>query len=367
RSGASRVTRAADLTRQILAFSRRQALRPEVVTLNNVVSGIERLLRRTLGEDVHLVTRLAPDLAMAEVDVSQMENVVMNLALNARDAMPHGGELTVETANAQLSQEYCRAHPGTSPGRWVTLAVSDTGVGMDDVTMARIFEPFFTTKERGRGTGLGLATVYGIVKQSGGNITVQSTPGQGTKFTVFLPCAEKAPEKLSEAPGEAEGTRGGESILVVEDEPAVARLIRQALERSGFTVLAAGTGDEGLLHLNGGHSRVDLLLTDIVLPGTLQGHQLGQRAIELRPALPIIYMSGYTGDAVMQGGGVDGRVNYIQKPFTPESLVRMVREVLDSRKGRRAAGCRAAEGPAAAGRAAGGPTAAGAAAGDRRP
>ena len=321
--------RASALTRQILAFSRRQALQPEVLSLNNTLASIERLLARTLGEDISLVTLLHTELGLVEVDAHQFEQVLFNLALNARDAMPTGGKLTVETANVEVDEDYCRSHAGIEPGGYVMLAVSDTGVGMDEETKSHVFEHFFTTKEPGRGTGLGLATVYGIVKQSGGGVFVSSDLGKGTTFKIYLPRIDKPGVKRIVAARTSPSVAGGETILVVEDEAAVRNLVGRILGRLGYTILAAASGDEGLAVLETADPPVDLLLTDVVLPGSLQWNELSQAALALHPHLPVLYMSGYT-RAIVHSGRLDEGVNYIEKPFTPEGLANRVRQVLDS-------------------------------------
>ena len=321
--------RASALTRQILAFSRRQTLRPEVLSINAEVENMGRMLRRTLGEDIDLVTHLHPDLGLVKVDEAQLGQVLMNLALNARDAMPGGGRLTLETTNVDLGSEYCQVHPETAPGPFVMLAVSDTGVGMDEEAKSRAFEPFYTTKEPGKGTGLGLATVYGVVKQSGGNIFVYSEPGKGTTFKIYLPRVDGGERGRSRKRPAAGSLAGKETILVVEDEAAVCGLIERILRELGYRVLTSPSGDQALSRLREEDSSIDLLLTDMVLPGGLQGNELSDAARVRWPNLPVIHMSGYTRNAVVHSGGLDGGVNYLEKPFTPEGLARRVREVLD--------------------------------------
>jgi two-component system cell cycle sensor histidine kinase/response regulator CckA len=320
--------RAGSLTRQILAFSRRQTLKPEVVSLNEVVAGTERLLGRTLGEDVNLLTLLRPESGLVEVDVSQIEQVLMNLALNARDSMPDGGRLTIETANVELSEEYCRSHLETFPGPHVMLAVSDTGIGMDDETKSRAFEPFFTTKEPGKGTGLGLSTVYGTVNQSGGSVHVYSEVGKGTTIRIYLPRVDQPKTEHASIPPASSTVRGSETILLVEDEAAVRTLAERILVSLGYQVLEAANGDDALILLRDAPP-VDLLLTDVVLPGNMQGNQLADAARVLRPGLAVVYMSGYTRDAIVHAGRIDAGVNFLEKPFVPEALATMVRVVLD--------------------------------------
>ncbi|OFW59950.1 MAG: hypothetical protein A2133_05250 [Actinobacteria bacterium RBG_16_64_13] len=325
--------RASDLTRQILAFSRRQALQPEVVSLNDVVSGTERLLGRTLGETIELVTLLRPDLGLVEVDRSQFEQVLMNLVVNARDAMPGGGRLTIETANVELDEKSCRAYMGTDPGPYVLLAVSDTGTGMDEDTRSRAFEPFFTTKEPGRGTGLGLSTVYGIVKQSCGSVYVHSELGRGTTLRVYLPRVDQPKKRRATALRASDSVVGNETILLVEDEAAVRELSTRVLTRLGYHVVAAANGDDAIVILENEDHPYDMLLTDVVLPGTMQGNEVARAARLLNPDLPVLYMSGYTRDAIVHAGRLDEGVNYLEKPFTPDRLAQRVREVLDSRHG----------------------------------
>jgi PAS domain S-box-containing protein len=321
--------RAAALTRQILAFSRRQALKPVVVSLNAVLVDMEPLLRRTLGEDIDLVTLLQADLGQTEVDVHQLGQVLLNLAVNARDAMPAGGRLTLKTADLELGEEYCRVNAGVEPGSYVMLLVSDTGVGMDKETQSRMFEPFFTTKAAGAGTGLGLSTVYGIVRQSGGSIDVESEPGSGATFRVYLPrvLAPVAPTPVIAL--SVSSNRGYETILVVEDEDSLRTLVTRILGGLGYTVVTAATAAEALEILGESERAFDLLLTDVVLPGGMQGSDLARRLLSSRPELPVLYMSGYTRDAIVHAGRLDEGVNYLEKPFTPETLARMVRTVLD--------------------------------------
>ncbi|MBC7293175.1 MAG: response regulator, partial [Thermoleophilia bacterium] len=322
--------RASALTRQILAFSRRQALQPEVLSLNTLLLDMERLLRRTLGEDIELITSLAPDLGLVEVDARQFEQVVMNLAVNARDAMPQGGRLTLETSNVELDETYSRTHPVVQPGSYVMLAVSDTGIGMDAEVREHIFEPFFTTKKAGEGTGLGLSTVYGIVKQSGGSIFVYSEPGKGATFKIYLPRVECLPQsEPNHAEEQIQMARGGETVLVVDDEEAVCQLVARVLERLGYEVLTARTGPEALALLADRKQRVDLLLTDVVLGGGMQANDLVREARAARPNLRVLFMSGYTRNAIVHAGRLDPGVNYLEKPFTPEILACRVREVLE--------------------------------------
>ncbi len=321
--------RAADLTRQLLAFSRQQVVAPTVLNPNTVVADMDKLLRRLLGEDVALRTVLAPDLATVKADPSQLEQVLLNLAVNARDAMPNGGKLTIETQNVELDQEYVRGHLAAQPGSYVMLAVSDTGVGMDAATQARIFEPFFTTKERGKGTGLGLATVYGIVKQSGGWIWVYSEPGQGTTFKVYLPRVTEPAAPAAPSPARPVSVRGSETILVVEDEEVIRNLVQKVLKANGYTVLVAGTGSDAE-RVAGAHAGpIHLLMTDVVLPG-LNGREVARRLVAQRAGIRVLFLSGYTDDAIVHHGVLDPGVAFLQKPFSPAVLGRKVREVLDS-------------------------------------
>jgi PAS domain S-box-containing protein len=323
--------RAGALTKQILAFSRRQTLRPRVVALNEILNGIEPMLRRTLGEHIDLASLLHPDLGLVEVDVHQFEQVLLNLALNARDAMPTGGHLTLKTANVELDRESCRTHPGTTPGSYVMLAVSDTGIGMDEHTLEHVFEPFFTTKGVGEGTGLGLATVYGIVKQSKGFVFVYSEPGKGTVFEIYLPrvIEDVAPGKDIFA--ERKPSLANETVMLVEDEAPLRNLIERVLGEAGYTVVSFGSADEAMAVLAQGQDAVDLLLTDIVLPGIRQCNDMVDALKLLRPDVPVLFMSGYPRDAIVHAGRLDEGVNFIEKPFTTEALVSMVRQVLSHR------------------------------------
>jgi CheY-like chemotaxis protein len=320
---------AARLTRQLLAFSRQQVLEPRVLDLNASLASADKLLRRLLGEDIELVTAPAPSLGTVKADPGQLEQVIVNLAVNARDAMPEGGKLTLETANADMDDAYVREHPAAKPGSYVVLAVSDTGVGMDEETQRRIFEPFFTTKEAGKGTGLGLATVYGIVKQSGGFIWVYSEPGHGTTFKIYLPRVEEPVDAETRPVPPLGSLRGTETVLLVEDAAAVRAVIHQTLDRLGYRVLEAPNG-EAALHLATKHrGPIHLLLTDVVMP-ELGGRQLAERLSALRPELRVLYASGYTDDAVVRHGVLKPGIAYLQKPFTPEVLALKVREVLDA-------------------------------------
>jgi two-component system, cell cycle sensor histidine kinase and response regulator CckA len=322
--------RAAMLTRQILAFSRRQELRPEVISLNVVAAEVRPLLDRTLGEHVNLTFEFDAELGMCEVDPNQLASVLMNLAVNARDAMPQGGKLTVATSNIELDEEYCLQHGDCQPGAYVMLAVSDTGMGMDRETQARIFEPFFTTKDPGKGTGLGLSTVHGVVKQSGGHVFVYSELGSGTTFKIYLPRSEREPQPEASAPAVERQACGGETILVVEDEEMLRLVIQHVLEAEGYRVRLAGRGEEALALLGGEHL-VQLLLTDLVLPGTIQGAEVVRRALEIKPGLAVLCMSGYSRNYASGAAMVDPAVSYLEKPFTGAGLIAKVRQVLDGR------------------------------------
>ncbi|HWZ29431.1 MAG TPA: response regulator, partial [Gemmatimonadales bacterium] len=319
---------AASLTKQLLAFSRQQVLQPQVLDINSVVQSTQKLLNRLIGEDVKMMTSLEPDLGVARLDPGQLGQIIMNLAVNARDAMPTGGVLTIETENVEMDLTYVRGHPVAQAGSYVMLAVSDSGIGMDEATKERIFEPFFTTKETGKGTGLGLATVYGIVKQSGGFIWVYSEPGRGTSFKIYFPrITDTAGRSDTPAPAPTPPPRGSETVLIVEDVTAVRGVAREMLERSGYRILEAANGDAALRLAAKHHGPIDLLLTDVVMPG-ISGRQLAEQLVELRPQIRVLYMSGYTDDAVVTHGMLEPGINYLQKPFTLDGLARKVHEVL---------------------------------------
>lgn len=324
----STAQRAAALTQQLLAFSRRQVLQPKVLDLNGIVMNMLTLLQRLIGEDVELAPLLEPGLGRITADPSQIEQVIMNLAVNARDAMVGGGKLTVETANVELDEVAAPLHGGLPPGPYVLLAVSDTGSGMDATTRAHLFEPFFTTKTPGKGTGLGLSTVYGIVTQTRGHIGVYSEPGSGTTFKIYLPRTDAPLEPAGAAPRREAPARGTETVLLVEDEDEVRELARESLEAHGYQVLAARDGAEGIEIAEGLGSRIDLLVTDVVMP-QVGGPDLARRLGAMRPDLKVLYISGYVGGALAGQGGLDAAAALLPKPFSPDALVRKVREVLD--------------------------------------
>ncbi len=321
--------RAAELTRQLLAFGRKQVLQPVIVNLNDSLRAMERMLRRLIGEDVELTLNTDPALGRTRVDPGQLEQIIMNLSLNSRDAMPRGGRLTLETSNVELDESYAAEHPGTSAGPHVMLSVTDTGTGMDPATQARIFEPFFTTKAAGKGTGLGLSTVFGIVQQSGGSIWVSSDPGEGTCFKLYFPRVQ-APASATAAPAAKRLAMGTETVLLVEDDESVRKLARTILQRSGYRVLEAEHG-AAAIKLFEANPGIQLLVSDVVMPG-MSGPELAERIRPLRPDMRVIFMSGYTGDAISHHGVLDPGLAFLQKPFTPESLTRKVREVLDAPK-----------------------------------
>ncbi|MBL8719911.1 MAG: response regulator [Myxococcales bacterium] len=323
--------RAADLTRQLLAFSRQQVVSFEVLVFDEVVRNLERMLRRLVGADVQLTTTLGADEAAVFADRGQLEQVVMNLVVNARDALPKGGHLVLETSVCTLDEAYARDHVGVEPGRYLMLAVRDDGVGMDEATQSRIFEPFFTTKGPGKGTGLGLSTVFGIVQQCGGHIWLYSEPDLGTTFKVYLPRATAG--VVATAPPIDPGLRGGtETILVTEDHEQVRAVAREILERAGYQVLSAAGPEEALRLVDEHGGVIDLLLTDVVMPG-MNGRELADRVHARWPALRVLFMSGYTDDVVLRHGALDTRALFIEKPLTADGLLRKVRGALDSGKG----------------------------------
>jgi PAS domain S-box-containing protein len=321
---------AVTLTRRLLAFGRQQVLHPKVVDLCEIVCGMETMLRRLIGEDMEMVTDLAPECGKVLVDAGQMEQVVMNLAVNARDAMAGGGKITIEAREVELSAAYAAEHVGVAAGPHVLLLVNDTGSGMDPATQARVFEPFFTTKDPGKGTGLGLATVFGIVKQSGGTIEITSALGRGTTVSIYLPMADPAAVIAAEEPPPHSLTlQGSETVLLVEDDAQVRVLARTILRKYGYNVLDAQSGGDAFLLCEQYTSPIDLLLTDVVMP-RMSGRQLAERLLEVRPEMKVLYMSGYTDDAVVRNGIFYSKLAFIQKPITPEALARKVRDALDA-------------------------------------
>ena len=320
--------RAAGLTRQLLAFSRRQVLQPRVLDLNAVVTDLSKLLRRLIGEDIQLSTTLARGLGQIKADPGQTEQVIMNLAVNARDAMPRGGQLTIETANVELDENWARSRPYASPGSYVMISVSDTGIGIDDEVKPHIFEPFFTTKEKGKGTGLGLATVYGIVKQTGGNISVYSEPGKGATFKIYFPRIDKRHAADAQILENQIARGGHETILLVEDEASVRKYAKDILQSKGYLVLEAANGQMALDVSRNHQGTIQMMLTDVVMPG-MSGRELADRLSPLRPDMKIIFMSGYTDDAIVRHGILGSGVSFIQKPFSPAVMARKIREVLD--------------------------------------
>jgi two-component system, cell cycle sensor histidine kinase and response regulator CckA len=322
--------RAATLTRQLLTFARKQVIEPQVINLNDLINNMNRLLQRLIGADIDLVTLPAPDLGQVKADPGQIEQVIVNLAVNARDAMPAGGKLTIETRNVLLDDAYAREHVGVAPGSYVLLAISDTGIGMDAETLRRLFEPFFTTKEPGRGTGLGLATCYGIIKQHGGNIWPYSEVGQGSTFRIYLPRVDAPVENNRQLDHSGDLPRGVETVLLAEDEPAVRALAARVLREHGYTVLEANNGDEALrLAQSYEGGPIHLLLTDVVMP-QMSGKVLVERLAGLYPDAKVLFISGYADNAIVHHGRLDEGVEFLHKPFSPSALARKVREVLGS-------------------------------------
>ncbi|MDJ0764448.1 MAG: ATP-binding protein [Myxococcota bacterium] len=320
--------RAKDLTHQLLAFSRKQVLKMQALNINDIVNESKIMLRRLIREDIEISYRLAPDLGTTKADSSQIQQILMNLALNAADSMPNGGKMAVETRDVELDQAYIACRPIAKMGKYVVLLVSDTGVGMDSETLGVIFEPFFTTKEKGQGTGLGLSTVYGIVKQHGGYVWAYSEPGYGTTFKIYLPRIDAAAQTNGLFSREPETAYGTETVLVVEDEEAVRRLICKILDKQGYQVIEADTTDDAVVLAAHHPSRIHLLLTDIVMPG-MNGKELYERVATLRPDIKVLYMSGYTDDVIAHHGILDDGVRFVQKPFSVEGLTKKVRNALD--------------------------------------
>jgi signal transduction histidine kinase/ActR/RegA family two-component response regulator len=320
--------RAADLVRQLLIFSRQQLLTPKIVDLNALVDNVGRMLGRLVGEQIELAFVPGANLGLVKVDPGQLEQVVVNLVVNARDAMPNGGKLTIATSNVELDETYAAEHLAVVPGPYVMLSVSDTGIGMDRKTQDRLFEPFFTTKAPGQGSGLGLSTVFGIVKQSHGSVWVYSEPGHGTTFKIYLPRTDRdSVRPVQTAPPQ----RGTETILLVEDEAQVRAIVKRTLERGGYAVLSASGPEEALRLCETSLLQIDLLLTDVVMP-QMNGRELAERVRVLRPAIKTLFMSGYTDDAILRHGVLDEGVPFLQKPVTPSNLTRKVRETLDARR-----------------------------------
>jgi CheY-like chemotaxis protein len=320
--------RAATLTHQLLAFSRKQILQPKVLNLNTVVADIEGMLRRLIGEDIELLTILDPSPGQVEADPGQIDQVLMNLAINARDAMPRGGKLTIETSAVYLNEEYASQHTSVRPGHYVMLAISDDGCGMDEATKQHMFEPFFTTKEVGKGTGLGLSTVYGIVKQSGGNIWVYSEVGQGTTFKIYLPRLDMV---VSETVPDTDPTalqQGTEIILLVEDDEMIRAMSREMLELLGYRVMEAATGEDAISLSDEFQEEIDLLMTDVVMPG-MSGSQLAERLATRRPQMKVLYTSGYTAESIVHHGVLDAGIQFLEKPFTCQRLSKKVRDILE--------------------------------------
>ncbi len=319
--------RAAALTKQLLAFSRSEAIQPTVVQMNDVVGGIEKMLRRIIGEDIELVTALSPDLGSIRADAGQLDQVILNLSVNARDAMPSGGQLTIETQNVVLEQDYADVHSRVTPGDFVMLAVTDTGVGMDAETERRIFEPFFTTKEVGKGTGLGLATVYGIVQQSGAQIRVHSEMGRGTAFKIYFPRLDSVVSEATPNRDSIAAPQPGGTVLLADDDAAVRQIAVRILRARGYTVLEARRPSEARTVCDEHGAGVDLLLTDVIMPDCT-GPQLARELTERFPQMRVLYMSGYPGGAAARAGALEAGAPYLEKPFSPLALVDKIRGVL---------------------------------------
>lgn len=318
--------RAASLTRQLLAFSRRQTLQPKVLNINTIITSMGKMLVRLIGEDVMLTTSLCQDLWPVRVDPGQMEQVIMNLAVNARDAMPQGGSLTLETANATLDEGYAKMHAEFTPGPFVAMTITDTGSGMDHETKEKIFEPFFTTKKKGQGTGLGLSTVYGIVKQSGGHIWLYSEPGMGATFKLYFPKAEGPEDKIEKRPSVKPQSEGG-TILVVEDEESLHLLIHRMITKQGYTCIVIKDPEEALGRVKNKEITPDLLITDVIMP-KMSGKVLSERILEIHPGIPVLFMSGYTDNTIVRHGVLDEGVHFIQKPFSSHDLAAKIHDVL---------------------------------------
>jgi signal transduction histidine kinase len=322
--------RGAGLTRQLLAFGRRQVLKPKVLNINAILADVEKLLQRVIGEDIELDFQTDTRIGSVEADPAQLEQVIINLATNARDAMPGGGKLTIATANVRLDEAYADRRMVVKPGRYVQITVSDTGCGMDESTQSRVFEPFFTTKEQGKGTGLGLATVYGIVKQSGGYVWVYSEPGQGTSFKIYLPMVEATAESLQYVEQNEALPRGTETILVVEDDASLREVTCEFLQCSGYVVISAGSPEEALQLAERHNGPIDFLLTDVIMP-KMNGRELASRLNNARPEMKVLYVSGYTDGIVRDGahGPLEEGLAFLDKPYSRRSLVQKIREILD--------------------------------------
>jgi CheY-like chemotaxis protein len=316
----------------LLAFSRKQVLSPKIINLNDIMLNLDSLLRRLIGEDIEVLTVPANDLGSVKADPHQVEQVIMNLALNARDAMPHGGRLTLETSNAELDAAYASGHQPIKPGRYVMLAVSDTGLGMTPDVQSRAFEPFFTTKEVGKGTGLGLSMVYGIVKQSGGFIWVYSEPGRGTTFKIYLPRMDDDAREPAADRRAGNVQRGTETILLVEDDPQLRQLSSSVLAHCGYKVIVAGTPEDGIKIAQENRKDIRLLVTDVIMP-RMNGRQLAEQVTKISPKIRVLYISGYTDNAIVHYGVLDPGLWFLPKPFTLAALMAKVREVLDAKDG----------------------------------
>jgi signal transduction histidine kinase len=320
---------ATTLTSQLLAFSRKQLIEPKVLNLNKLISNLQKMLQRLIGEDIELSTKMFENLTSVRIDPGQFEQILVNLVVNARDAMPGGGKLTIETANINIDEDYCAVHPYVKTGRHVMLAVSDTGCGMSDEVKARLYEPFFTTKQKGRGTGLGLATTYGVVKQSGGSIEVYSEPGEGTTFKIYLPAIEGVLQQLEiEEPASPSVLKGEETILLVEDEKIVRELAAKILKRLDYNILSASNGVEALEIAQNYHGVINLLITDVVMPG-MNGRQLADRLIQVRPNIKVLFTSGYTENTIAHHGIIDENLSFIGKPYSSHDLAKKIRRLLD--------------------------------------
>ena len=319
--------RATALTDQLLAFSRRQAIQTRILDVNPLIGALERMVRRLIGEDIELKTQYGVDVPRVKAGSGQIEQVVINLVVNARDAMPHGGKITVETGSLEVLEEQLDAPGGLGPGRYLVLSVQDTGSGMDQEVKSHLFEPFFTTKEQGKGTGLGLSTVYGIVKQNRGDITVESEPGKGSKFTVYLPMAHEEAELVQTAPAPAALALGKETILLVEDQGEVRKLVRELLIRQGYQVLEADSGKDALAVAKQHGGPIHLLLTDVVMPG-MGGREVARQLTARMPKLRVIYMSGYPDNEITESADAEEGLLFLQKPFTPDALKRKIRDAL---------------------------------------